>query len=446
MPRVTRWVAFGALLAGCATGTESRLAGDASDVDGAQADSQTIDAAPDAPPDACVAVAEACNNADDDCDGMKDEDLGLGMPCDGDDTDACVEGMVICAANGGTGCSDLTASTVERCNGMDDDCQNGIDDTFSVGMACKVGVGACEREGQLICNAAQNGTLCNATAGAPSAEFCGNGVDEDCSGADAACPANDLPTGAIDITAGGTFAVDLTVANDNNWTASTPTFDCGDMGGRDVFYQFTLPAEEVVYWDTFGSNFDSVVRVFSGACTNLVTTQACSDDACMTTRSQGGMNLAAGTYCLVVDQFSSSTTAGTASLVFRRGGRSGIAIATASGSQTGSTTGKTNQSTASCESQTNQPDVGYFFLGCPSRNYTVSANTCTGTSFDSVIYMRSGRATTDIACSDDSSSCGNNLQSRITNATLSGANLHWLIVDGFGTSGNGNYTLTYTVQ
>jgi hypothetical protein len=220
------------------------------------------------------------------------------------------------------------------------------------------------------------------------------------------------------------------------------------MGGRDVFYQFTLPAEEVVYWDTFGSNFDSVVRVFAGACSGIGATQACNDDQCSTTRSQGAVNLQAGTYCLVVDQFSGSTTAGMSSLVFRRGGRTGVGIAAASGTQTGTTAGKVNQSTAGCEPQTAQPDVGYFFLSCPNRNYSVSANTCSGTAFDSVIYLRTGKANTaDIACSDDSSGCGSSgLQSRITGATVSGANLQWLIVDGYGTTGNGNYSLTYTVQ
>jgi hypothetical protein len=29
---------------------------------------------------------------------------------------------------------------------------------------------------------------------------------------------------------------------------------------------------------------------------------------------------------------------------------------------------------------------------------------------------------------------------------MTGANLNWFIVDGFGTTGNGNYTLTYSVQ
>jgi hypothetical protein len=64
-----------------------------------------------------------------------------------------------------------------------------------------------------------------------------------------------------------------------------------------------------------------------------------------------------------------------------------------------------------------------------------------------VIYLRTGNATTgDKACSDDVSGCGTNLQSRITGATVSSANLQWIIVDGFGTTGNGNYSLTYSVQ
>src|SRR5262249_44088195 len=159
----------------------------------------------------------------------------------------------------------------------------------------------------------------NATPGAPTAETCGNGIDEDCNGSDAACPPNDLPSGAIDISNGGTFNVDLSAAHDDNWVASTPALDCGDQGGRDVFYQFTLPAAEVVYYDTFGSNYDTVVRVFAGACASMGAVQACADDACSTTRSQGAVQLAAGTYCLVVDQFDANTTNGATTLTFKRG-------------------------------------------------------------------------------------------------------------------------------
>jgi hypothetical protein len=445
---VGRFVAVCVLVMGCASGTESRVGVDAAgELDAAvdtSIDAQMIDAPP---PDACVANAEACNASDDDCDGHVDEGYSTGLPCDGADADACSEGFVVCDALGGTTCSDATTNNIEKCNGADDDCRNGVDDAFPIGQPCAVGLGACARSGQLICNGAQTGTTCSATAGAPGAETCGNSVDEDCNGADATCPGNDTAAGAIDISGGGTFTVNLSVANDNNWIASTPPLDCGQQGGRDVFYQFTLPAEEVVYFDTFGSSFDTVVRIFAGACTSLGALKTCGDDACATQKSQAALDLLAGTYCLVVDQYNASATGGAVSLSFKRGGRSGIAIAAVNGTQTGTTTGKTNYSIAGCEANSAQPDVGYFFLSCPNRTYTVGASTCSGTAFDSVIYLRSGTATTgDVACSDDVSGCGNNYQSYFTGATVTGPNLNWLIVDGFGQTGNGNYTLSYSVQ
>lgn len=389
---------------------------------------------------------ELCDTHDNDCDGATDEGFGLGVACDGVDGDACNEGVVVCNASGGAVCGDTTSNTAEICNGIDDDCRNGIDDPWPLGMSCSVGLGMCARSGSLVCNGAGNGVTCSANAGAPLAEVCGNGMDEDCNGADAGCPANDLPSGAIDISAGGTFTVDVSAAHDDNWATLTGQ-DCGNQGGRDAFYQFVLPQAEVVYYDTFGSSFDSVVRIFPGSCTALGTVARCSDDACTQARSQGALELAAGTYCLVLDQYAATTTSGAATLTFKRGGRPGIAIATASGSQTGTTTGKTNLSIAGCEANSMQPDVGYFFLTCPGTSYTISANTCSGTAFDSVIYLRSGAATAgDVACGDDASGCGTGLQSRITSATVSGANLRWLIVDGFGTSGNGAYTLSYTIQ
>jgi hypothetical protein len=444
---VGRFVAICVLVVGCATGTESRLGSDAAVELDAAIDAE-LDAMIDAPPpDACIANAEACNASDDDCDGHVDEGFVTGLPCDGADADACSEGFVVCDPMGGTKCSDASGNDVELCNGLDDDCKNGVDDTFAIGQPCSVGLGACVRSGQLVCNAIHTGTVCSASAGAPSAELCGNSVDEDCNGADVVCPSNDSAAGAIDISAGGTFNVDLTAAHDDNWNASTATLDCGDPGGRDAFYQFTLPAEEVVYFDTFASSFDTVVRIYAGTCSSLGAIKTCADDACSTTRSQGALDLLAGTYCLVVDQFSAATTAGAASLTFKRGRRSGIAIAAASGTQTGTTTGKTNYTIAGCEASSAQPDVGYFFLSCPNRTYTVAASTCSGTAFDSVIYLRSGAATTgDVACSDDVSGCGNNYQSYFSGATVSGANLNWLIVDGFGQTGNGNYTISYSVQ
>lgn len=385
---------------------------------------------------------ELCDTFDNDCDGNFDEGFGLGVACDGTDTDACNEGTIVCNGQMATKCSDVTSSTTELCNNLDDDCRNGIDDTFPLGQSCQVGLGQCQRNGVLQCTGNGSGTQCSVQAGAPAPETCGNGTDEDCNGSDAACPANDLAAGAIDISAGGTFTVDLSAAHDDNWAASTASLECGDQGGRDVFYQFTLPAEEVVYLDTFSSNFDSVIRVYPGSCTALGAVLACSDDACGQTRSQEAIDLAAGTYCVVVDQFSNAATTGSTTLTFRRGGRVGVELPNRSGSVTGTTVGKANLSTASCEANTPRPESVHFSTTCPGAN-SLSANTCTGTSWDTVIYMKVGAATAgDIACGDDNCS----FQSRITNASVSGANLLWIIVDGYGMTSEGTYTLGYTLN
>ncbi|MEZ4475164.1 MAG: MopE-related protein [bacterium] len=142
----------------------------------------------------CVAVAgepadEACNDADDDCDGQTDEGLGLGDPCTvglgacaRPGAQACgVEGDVVCGGEAGP-------PDVERCEGTDEDCDGAIDEDFMVGAACEVGRGACARPGLRACDG-DGGGRCVGEAGQPAAEQC-NDVDDDCDGAideDATC-------------------------------------------------------------------------------------------------------------------------------------------------------------------------------------------------------------------------------------------------------------------
>jgi hypothetical protein len=386
-------------------------------------------------------AGELCNGLDDDCDQGVDEGLGVGDPCDGADPDACTEGHIVCSGDSAI-CDDETADSPEQCNGADDDCRNGIDDLWPIGQTCSVGVGACAASGTWACDSLSS-VACSATAGSATAEVCGDGVDQDCNGGDVTCPVNDLASGAVDISGGGTFTVDLAAAHDN---FNDGTCGLASGGGRDVYYRFTLPAAEVVYADTFGSSFDTVLELYSGACTSVASQMACSDDSCgVIGPSQLAVQLAAGSYCLVVDQYTSAQTSGDAVLQFIRGGRTGTAIGSAtSGTLTGNTVGGPNTQTAtSCQSNASGPEAAWYWTRCPAEAArTVNAATCSGTSFDTIITLRTGAAET--ACADDQ--CGATTpvrQSTLPATTVNGAGLFWLVLDGWN-GASGAYSMTYS--
>ena len=97
-------------------------------------------------------------------------------------------GLVILASNDTTrrywhayeslGC---TNPTQEICDGFDNNCNGSVDEGFDVGVACTVGVGACQASGTKTCTADHTGTVCSATAGTPSTEVC-DGIDNNCDG------------------------------------------------------------------------------------------------------------------------------------------------------------------------------------------------------------------------------------------------------------------------
>jgi hypothetical protein len=135
-----------------------------------------------APADACVAISETCNGADDDCDGDVDEGFpGTNVPCDGADSDACQEGVVVCNAAGNMlVCNDATDDIAELCNAVDDDCDTVSDEGFNVGMPCDGGDDDLCALGAFVCTVDQKGNQCN-EPGPGRVELC-NGEDDDCDG------------------------------------------------------------------------------------------------------------------------------------------------------------------------------------------------------------------------------------------------------------------------
>lgn len=104
----------------------------------------------------------------------------VGQSCTTGQPGVCNAGTKVCAG-GAVSCQQNQQSSAEVCDGQDNNCNGTVDEGFNVGSSCTVGVGTCQRTGSSVC-AANGQAQCSATPGTPSAEICGDGLDNDCDG------------------------------------------------------------------------------------------------------------------------------------------------------------------------------------------------------------------------------------------------------------------------
>ena len=126
-------------------------------------------------------ATETCDGVDNNCNGQTDEDLiaplcemQLGVCSGATKTCGGASGWAVCSAPSyGTN----YATSENKCDGLDNDCNGQTDEGFSVGDSC--GIGVCSG-GQLTCTANGLGTYCPTDSNA-SNETC-DSLDNNCNG------------------------------------------------------------------------------------------------------------------------------------------------------------------------------------------------------------------------------------------------------------------------
>jgi hypothetical protein len=212
---------------------------------------------------------------------------------------------------------------------------------------------------------------------------------------------------------------------------------CG-RGGADLWFAFTLTERELVYADTFGASFDTILAFTEGCeAGGSGAEPACVDDACGGKQSQVVALLAPGKHYLVlsgVDRASGDATVHVEHAPVGAGAVAALGTGTAVTSGTTSGTGRLGL----CEA--GGPEDAYWWTSCPGfAGGLFQASTCSNTVYDSLLSLQIPRTAT-LVCNDDACK----LAAAIVTNLPPGAGLHVLAVDGFTRRHKGAYTLSTT--
>ncbi|MBI5491155.1 MAG: hypothetical protein HY905_27735 [Deltaproteobacteria bacterium] len=353
-------------------------------------------------PAECTSVAETCNGADDDCDGVCDDGFaccaGATMTCG---TSCGSRGTLLCDAACGPG---VCTPPAETCNGADDDCDGECDEDFSCCagtiVACTT---SCGSTGTAPCDEACAPGACD-----PPVETCGNLADDDCDTVtDVDCVANDRCDGAVAIAPGSPASGSTAeAAND----AGGP---CGGAGAPEVYVSFDLAETSDVFVHTAGSAFDTLIYA-SATCG--AGDLGCNDDVIWGAVRWSGLSLrglAAGRYFVAVDGYDASSSgdyvvgvaSSAAAAEGERCGSPSFLPRPPEGSDVSTITGDTCASTddagGSCGGAGGTDTIYWFGL---SEARHVRFDACVaGTTADTVLYLRRDCAddATEAACNDD---------------------------------------------
>ena len=358
-------------------------------------------------------AAELCNGRDDNCDGGADESFACVL--------GAARGCFVGSCSGSQTCqpgctwTTCTVAAVETCNGVDDNC-NGVADE---GFACVFGttrgctVGACAGTQACVPGCTWGGCTVTAT------EVC-NGVDDDCDG---------VTDEGFSCIPGRTQGCTIGAC------AGTQTCSAACSWGSCV----TTAVESCngVDDDCDGST-DETFACRMGAtqsCSNACGqggTQTCQSGSCTWGCCNHGSEVCGNT---CDDDCDGSVNEGCAASGDNCA--SPLTVSPSGGTYTGTTVGMLGEYDPTlCGYYTGVPDVVYAFTPSSGGTWQIDTN---GSGYDTLLHVHGSPCLgTELYCDDDG---GDGANSLIT-ASLSAGVTYYIVVDGWSTSGT--YTLNVT--
>ena len=219
----------------------------------------------------------------------------------------------------------------------------------------------------------------------------------------------------------------------------------GNAGGHSIWYAWTAPSAGTVTFDTVGSNFDTLLAVYTGTSVSALTQVAANDDA-VGTQSRLSFSAVAGTvYQVAVDGFAGASGSVTLSWSVAAGATNdAFASPQPLSGATGSWSGTNTTATKEAGEPNHAGNAGghsiWFSWTAPAGGPTTFKTA--GSTFDTLLAVYTGTAVsalTQLAANDDANGT---LQSQLS-FTASPGVTYRIAVDGFG-GATGSVTLAWS--